>query len=1405
MDSHQSPAASEVAALRVREHPALRRSSDPHEVLKDVSEEAKAHEALSKAHAFRELAEEAAQLRHDLDEPFFLMVVGEGKFGKSTLINALVGRKVAEEGLVPKTWTVDVYRPAGKAGERAELYLAVDRETPVSKTIEGARKYCEDQRKLARESKKAAQSWKSPVFQVSWFYDLVWPNHDVAIVDTPGFLQDAFGAVAKVVNLFGAQGIEIELSEAFDHYYRRADVVLWCLKATKLDDESTQQMMSRVAGYKKKVIGLITRYDEVLPDDRDKVMESARKLYGQVISEFHFVAAGAKDTKLRFETVESLRRLLDEEIIPHRETLKRDADEKSVTRLRADLVRKVDAITDVQVSNLLLKRKKLEEVEAIAKEMSNEIDARVLSVWRDIGVQATSRIPAFWDKAAATSNPSESFRALVDDQAFNRSKARDDLVKIQNEVYNRVSLAATKSLSDLKWHGVKIGGGGAERTSTLAVVESIECVSLGVVGTITPNLSGKEGSGIAWGVGIGAAALGAIVFGPLGLVAGLAYFAVKSFVKEKSIAEANAKMEALCQTNAARSREAIQKTVDSFVEQVTSYIERSFMRHNGGLEEQIVSRAHAADRTLNVLNAWPEERTVSRDPLGDAARPPELSTYFLSLLPALPSDAAKWDAASNAILDRIHADAKAHIEKEIQELSNWQRESIDAGNLEDPAICDVKRLKDEITPKSLQQFSGVSPRDRELMETTCFSRGETLLSRFAGVHRSLRDTCGVELDRCTRELQAHWDEKAEEVLEERLSEAITQELGSPAAEIDEADESRIRLTGSHIYQSIVAPRSVLAKVRVSGADVWARAGDLAVVLRERAPDADDVLRAAESAGVMSVHFHQPQRARGRLDDLANRVTQLPELILAGLPGFEVETGALGSASWQERAGKVCSLGALILGGLSGAPWIFEQLFNPLARGGAVPPIAAVFVVAFFASLSWLIGAHLARTRQERRVRAAVDEGVKKLAVAAIGEVRRGLSQVVSQWIAESLPVPVTPSKGARDVIDASALVPRDTRPLAATLPALAGVASFLWLAGMGAGLYTIATSTPSAISDQAEAAAQPASSPGRGSPALETPEPAPRASRSSSPPTSGIAKSAPGSTSSVVGDRAASDEHIKRGRASYKAGATAEAIAAFRMATASDQSNAQAHLWLSNALIRDSQFVEAETEARTGLLLAGNAEQRGEALHNVCRALEGQGRLDEALQSCMSSLEVRPASADAANTIERIRAAQSEATTAPAEATTAPAESGVEPGAVGDCREFIDRGLAANRSENQEEAILSFQQAVACNEENPRAHLFLSNALIVAERYAEGADAARRALVLAESGDQQGAAYNNLCRAMEGLGRIEEAVRNCEQSLLARPGDERNESIQRNLERLRDELRRASEPGPPLTKANPFE
>ena len=67
------------------------------------------HEYLQKLQNEYSVIEELA---NQLDEKFSLFIMGSGKNGKSTLINALLGQKKAAVNILPKTWKIDIYSQA---------------------------------------------------------------------------------------------------------------------------------------------------------------------------------------------------------------------------------------------------------------------------------------------------------------------------------------------------------------------------------------------------------------------------------------------------------------------------------------------------------------------------------------------------------------------------------------------------------------------------------------------------------------------------------------------------------------------------------------------------------------------------------------------------------------------------------------------------------------------------------------------------------------------------------------------------------------------------------------------------------------------------------------------------------------------------------------------------------------------------------------------------------------------------------------------------------------------------------------------------------------------------------------------------------------------------------------------
>ncbi|MGQ9531364.1 MAG: hypothetical protein ACUVTQ_00970 [Desulfotomaculales bacterium] len=68
------------------------------------------------ATAVAEAAAQLACLKQELREPFMLFVMGMGKYGKSTLVNVLLGGRYADVDSLPKTWKIDVFTAHGLNG-----------------------------------------------------------------------------------------------------------------------------------------------------------------------------------------------------------------------------------------------------------------------------------------------------------------------------------------------------------------------------------------------------------------------------------------------------------------------------------------------------------------------------------------------------------------------------------------------------------------------------------------------------------------------------------------------------------------------------------------------------------------------------------------------------------------------------------------------------------------------------------------------------------------------------------------------------------------------------------------------------------------------------------------------------------------------------------------------------------------------------------------------------------------------------------------------------------------------------------------------------------------------------------------------------------------------------------------
>lgn len=261
---------------------------------------------LAKTHCdtIQNIQSQYAALADHLDGKLMIFIVGNGNAGKSTLLNALVGKEMATTDELPNTWKIDVYTPSVKEQYAELLYNDGRRETITeskAKTIvlqeeektkqgkdlynkelkENIRKYkTKEERDEYKKYLSKKHIYKSPLVEVRWH---VSSNHlleQCMLVDTPGLNQtlndeDQIGSIGD--------------------YYNKADGVIWLLDGTTIAAANTQDLiqeltetLSNVGGIRNNIIGVINRMDLVYANGGNeavnKVMDVAQKSFGQYFS-----------------------------------------------------------------------------------------------------------------------------------------------------------------------------------------------------------------------------------------------------------------------------------------------------------------------------------------------------------------------------------------------------------------------------------------------------------------------------------------------------------------------------------------------------------------------------------------------------------------------------------------------------------------------------------------------------------------------------------------------------------------------------------------------------------------------------------------------------------------------------------------------------------------------------------------------------------------------------------------------------------------------------------------------------------------------------------------------------------------------------------------------------------------
>lgn len=251
------------------------------------------------------------ELANELDNPFLLFIMGMGKMGKSTLLNALVGQVVAEENFKPATWKIDVFYGCENEEDEVEIYFnngdikKLNKETvqkilneEENKTKESKQQVNEqfkvkskklitiDEKEDLKKSLEKHFLYKSPITEARWPVKSNELLKNFRIVDTPGLVQ----------NLLGETKISI------NEYYHKADGVIWVLDANKISAQKSKELLEElniylqeVGGRADNIVAVLNRIDNVRKSHGEeavqKVCEEAKKIFGDIFCEIIPVSA----------------------------------------------------------------------------------------------------------------------------------------------------------------------------------------------------------------------------------------------------------------------------------------------------------------------------------------------------------------------------------------------------------------------------------------------------------------------------------------------------------------------------------------------------------------------------------------------------------------------------------------------------------------------------------------------------------------------------------------------------------------------------------------------------------------------------------------------------------------------------------------------------------------------------------------------------------------------------------------------------------------------------------------------------------------------------------------------------------------------------------------------------------
>lgn len=188
------------------------------------------------------------------EHAFNLVVAGEFKRGKSTLINALIGAELLPTGVVPLTSVVTLLRHGDVAAARVRF----ENDAAAVVPLESLADYV---------TERGNPDNRKRVGEVEVSFPADWLKGGIRLVDTPG-----------------VGSVHSHNSEVTSRYLPQADAVIFMVSADQPLSRNELDFLASTRGYAGKVFCLLNKIDYLIPAERDESMAFAQGVLREALA-----------------------------------------------------------------------------------------------------------------------------------------------------------------------------------------------------------------------------------------------------------------------------------------------------------------------------------------------------------------------------------------------------------------------------------------------------------------------------------------------------------------------------------------------------------------------------------------------------------------------------------------------------------------------------------------------------------------------------------------------------------------------------------------------------------------------------------------------------------------------------------------------------------------------------------------------------------------------------------------------------------------------------------------------------------------------------------------------------------------------------------------------------------------